>query len=107
MGFNSTFKGLIKFEWLKNFSNPVQNEIPLQHCRNCQDATHRRKGMAQLTAVLLQVFLTIAINEWTKLRLFIMAYVYSPIEWRTEPECLYRKNNWLQVVIVEILRSAT
>ena len=36
-----------------------------------------------------------------------MAYVYSLIEWHTEPECLYRTNNWLQVVIVEILRTAT
>ena len=36
-----------------------------------------------------------------------MAYVYSTTEWRTELEHLYRKNTRLQVVIVEILRTAT
>jgi hypothetical protein len=36
-----------------------------------------------------------------------MAYVYSPIEWRTEPVYLYCTNIWLQVVIMEILRTAT
>jgi len=30
-----------------------------------------------------------------------MVYVHSPIEWRTEPEYLHRKNTWLQAVIVE------
>ena len=63
--------------------------------------------MAQLTAVLLQVFLTNAINTWTTPRQLIMAYVYSTTEWRTELEHLYRKNTRLQVVIVEILRTAT